>query len=201
MSAVLLAYLTFFVLAISPGPGLLGIAHMALEAGRRSAIRLALGLFAGSCVWGVAAAAGIAAVLGTVEQALIAFKIAGGVYLLWLAWRTAKAAARQDEAPIAPSPLAPFLGGVVLQLTNSKSALAWAGAIAIGLPDGAGLSDVLLLLGGCMAISIAVMLAFALLCSAEAVLDRIRRARRAVQAVFAGLFATAGVSLLVWRPA
>ncbi len=56
------------------------------------------GVISGSAVWAVAAALGISAVLVTYSNVLIFIKIAGGTYLLWLAWKSLKIAiSPQDQ--------------------------------------------------------------------------------------------------------
>jgi threonine efflux protein len=78
--------------AISPGQSFVFIARTAIAAGRAPALAATLGMAVGSCVWAVAAMLGMAVVLQQAAWAYTLLKLAGGLYLLYLAlmlWRHA----------------------------------------------------------------------------------------------------------------
>src|SRR5919198_550618 len=79
---------------MSPGQSFLFIARTAMTDGRLPALAAALGMGLGSCIWAVAAMLGIgmAVVLQQAAWAYALLKIAGGLYLIYLAimvWRHA----------------------------------------------------------------------------------------------------------------
>lgn len=96
---LLLAYSTFANGTASPGPSNLAVMATAMNAGRKSALILALGIVSGSVAWGLLAAFGLSAVLATYSGALIAMKIIGGLYLLWLAARSARSVQARSPWP------------------------------------------------------------------------------------------------------
>ncbi|MEO1458140.1 MAG: LysE family translocator [Pseudomonadota bacterium] len=203
MSALLIGYAAFVATSISPGPSVLAIMATSLAHGRAAGLRFALGVVAGSCIWGVLAASGVTAALAAAAWTLSALKIAGALYLLWLAWKSARAAASSAPRAMPSQSREPgrfFARGVALHLTNPKAILGWASIVALGLPPGAGPAEIVLLLSGCAVLSLAINLGYALAFALPPVARAYRAARRLVEAAFAGLFATAAVGLLAWRP-
>lgn len=85
-------YLVYIVATASPGPSNLAIMGVAMARGRLPALALAAGVICGSLTWATLAGLGVSAVLATYVQAIFVIKIAGGVYLLYLAWKSARAA-------------------------------------------------------------------------------------------------------------
>jgi threonine/homoserine/homoserine lactone efflux protein len=79
--------------------------------------------------WVLLIVAGLSAVLSAYAWVLTMIKIAGGFYLLWLAYKAFKsAAAKHDmEAHVISvkdsKPLTYFLRGLAIQITNPKAAL------------------------------------------------------------------------------
>ena len=84
----------FFVAAASPGPATIALASQSMGAGRRAGLAFGSGLAVGLAFWGVVAAAGMGAILQASTGALTAMKLLGGAYLLWLAYGSARSAAR-----------------------------------------------------------------------------------------------------------
>src|SRR5690606_8338126 len=74
-------------LAVMPGPGLLYLTARALAEGRAVALRCCVGSFGGGLVHVVAGSAGLSALLLASSTAFSVLKMAGGFYLLWLAWK------------------------------------------------------------------------------------------------------------------
>ncbi|HZH52239.1 MAG TPA: LysE family transporter [Microvirga sp.] len=133
---------------ISPGPNLLAVAGAALGQGRRAAFFLALGVATAIFVWVTVAAFGLAALLALYPSLLTVMKLLGGGYLLFLsikaliaAWRGGDPAFRASRADW--TPLSAWRRGLLVNLTNPKSALMWS-AVATFL-YGSGLSAPLVL--------------------------------------------------------
>jgi threonine efflux protein len=82
---VLLAYTAYFIGTASPGPSNLAIMSLAMGSGRKAAFAFALGVMSGSFSWALLASLGLSAVLATYSQLLVAVRVVGGLYLLWLA--------------------------------------------------------------------------------------------------------------------
>ena len=97
LPGILLAYATFFLAIASPGANVLAIIGTSMSVGRRSGIALALGVAAGSFGWAMLAAVGLTALLASYAAALTAIKIAGGLFLLWLSYKSFRSAASPHD--------------------------------------------------------------------------------------------------------
>lgn len=195
-------FAAFFIVAASPGPATLAVSTVSAASGRRSGMRLGCGLGLGLAFWGLVAATGLGAVLQTTTHLLAALKVAGGLYLLWLAFGSARAALRKDaprrDGAGGPSPAEGrwFMRGLVLNLSNPKAVVAWMAALSVGLGGDSGWPGLAIATGGCMAIGFAIYAAYAAAFSTSAVRRGYARARRWVDGVVAALFATAGFALV-----
>lgn len=116
---------------IASGPNLLAVAGAALGQGRRAAIFVALGVATAIFVWVALAAMGLATLLALYPSLLTAMKLLGGGYLCFLALRALRAAMRAGDPAFRTAPadwtrLGAWRRGVLVNLTNPKSALMWA---------------------------------------------------------------------------
>src|ERR1700738_682609 len=93
LHGLLLACSAFLLAIPSPGPNVLAVIGTSMSVGRKSGIALALGVAAGSFCWAMLTACGLSALLASYASALIAIKIGGGLYLLWLAYKSFRSAA------------------------------------------------------------------------------------------------------------
>jgi threonine/homoserine/homoserine lactone efflux protein len=109
----------------SPGPSTMLMIQTAAVAGRRSGLLAALAMMNGALVWAVAALFGLHVLFARFEWVYLAFRIAGAIYLVYLAvmlWRHAR-----DPMPEVSVPGAAHLSGrqgfvraLLLQLSNPK---------------------------------------------------------------------------------
>ena len=87
--AILLPFaLASFVLAVTPGPDMALYVGRAISRGRRAGLACFLGCAAGILVHTMLVAFGVAALLVAAPRLFFALKIAGALYLLWLAYAT-----------------------------------------------------------------------------------------------------------------
>lgn len=124
--------------AASPGPSFVLVARIAVADRRASGIAAALGMGLGGVVFASLALAGLIALLTRVEWLYLALRIAGGGYLLYLAWRLWRGAGQpltMGGAAEKPRSLRrAFALGLVTQLSNPKTAVVYAGIFAALLP-------------------------------------------------------------------
>lgn len=204
MNSLLVIYAAYLVAAGSPGASTMAIMNLAMQHGRRPAVLFASGIVTVSALWGIAAATGMAALLHQFPQLMTGLKVAGGLYLLWLAWKalraalTATAPHERDVTP-APSNAAPYRKGVLVHLSNPKAILAWTALLALGLGDAPPERMLLQALLGCMALSGVVFIGYAIVFSSRPIASLYLKARRAIELILAALFALAGVRLLLGR--
>jgi threonine/homoserine/homoserine lactone efflux protein len=112
--------------AVSPGPAVIMSARTGVSEGLRTGFFLAIGIGAGAVFWATLALSGLAVIFRIAPTLLWAFKIVGGLYLVWMAigmWRHAR-----DPMPIVTdtpprSAVSAFRLGLVTQLSNPKPAV------------------------------------------------------------------------------
>eukprot|EP01031_Cornospumella_fuschlensis_P024256 gene24256-29328_t len=93
---LLLMYSVYLVGTASPGPSNMTIMAVAIQRGRTPALALASGVITGSIAWGLLAGFGLATALSTWGNILVALKVAGGLYLLWLAYSAGRSALKSN---------------------------------------------------------------------------------------------------------
>lgn len=125
--------------AVSPGPAVLMSARTGVTEGLRTGFFLAIGIGLGAVIWAALALSGLAALFKVAPALLWAFKLAGGLYLIWMAvqmWRHA-ADPLPDTTGLPPrSGFSAFRLGLLTQLSNPKPAIVLS-AIFIGtVPPG-----------------------------------------------------------------
>jgi threonine/homoserine/homoserine lactone efflux protein len=193
-----LVYSAFFLAVASPGPSNLAVMATSMERGRRAGLTLALGVTTGSLTWGILAAIGVSALIVAHPGALYTIKIIGGLYLLFLAWRSARSAMQAEMPPpkAAVSGHRTYLRGYLMHLTNPKAILSWTAIIALGLRPGAPPVIVYAIIFGCLMISLLINQGYALLFSTPAMVAGYRRIRRRAEACLSAFFAFASFKLL-----
>lgn len=200
-----LAYTMFLVGMMSPGPNVLAVIGTSMAAGRREGMALALGVATGSLLWAILSLIGLTALLTVYAQALTALKIAGGLYLLWLAFKAFRSAASRHDleargiAGTQRSLLGYGLRGLTIQMTNPKAALVWIAIISLGTQNHAPVSVGLAIVIGTFILSIVLHLTYALLFSTQRMVRVYGRARRGIQAGLGVVFGFAGLRLLTAR--
>ena len=125
--------------AISPGPAVLMSARTGVTEGLRTGIFLAAGIGVGGVIWASAALFGPALVFQTAPALLWGFKIAGGLYLVWMAWGLWHSADQPLDTTETSTPrtaISAFRLGLATQLSNPKPAVLFS-AIFVGcVPPG-----------------------------------------------------------------
>jgi len=201
---LLLVYGAYGVAVASPGPSNMAIMGTAMRRGRRAGVALALGVMTGSLFWAFLAAAGISALLTSYAAALVAIKIAGGLYLLYFAYRSGKSALSAEPAGAAADErstgAALYRKGVLLHLTNPKSVLGWVAIMSLGLRPDAPADTLPAIIAGCTVIGLAIFVGYALIFSAAPMGRAYRRARRWIEGTLAVVFGYAGLRLLSAKP-
>ena len=126
MSADTLIALVLFAFAtsITPGPNNMMLFASGVNFGFRRTIPHMLGIGAGFLSLLIGVGMGLGAVLHAYPPAFIALKVAGGLYLLWIAWKIGSSRSMgEGEAKARPMT---FLGAAAFQWVNPK---AWVMAV------------------------------------------------------------------------
>ena len=130
--------------AMSPGPSFLLVARTSIAVSRIDGLATALGMGMGAMLFSIIALVGFQAVLSAIPALYTAIRIAGGAYLLVLAWRIWRGAG----APIAIQPsddgsegkpqrriwIRSCLIGLGTQVSNPKTAIVYGSIFASLLP-------------------------------------------------------------------
>lgn len=126
--------------AMTPGPSFVLVARTSMVASRIDGLFTALGMGIGAVVFAVVVLLGLQAALAAVPWLYLTLKVAGGLYLLYMAvriWRSAR------EAMVIPggakttrvSAKQSFLLGLFTQMSNPKTAIVYGGIFAALLPQ------------------------------------------------------------------
>ncbi|MFE3758255.1 LysE family translocator [Nocardia tengchongensis] len=125
-SAVLGVAAAALGLVLTPGPNMMYLVSRTVSQGRRAGLVSLGGVAVGFGVYLAAATAGITAVFAMVPALYLALKVAGALYLVYLAWKTLRpggvALFSPTELPADPARRL-FAMGLVTNLLNPKIAI------------------------------------------------------------------------------
>ncbi len=197
VASLLTVATAFFIVAASPGPATLATATVSMSSGRQNGLIFGAGLSVGLAFWGLVAATGVGAMLQASNITLVALKILGGAYLLWLAYLSTRSACqKKSELSSVVSNGSWFKRGLLLNLSNPKAVLAWMATLSLGIGDSNGIWQVILATSLCVMLGFMIYSGYALVFSTNGAMNIYARLRRWIDGVVAGLFAMAGLSLI-----
>lgn len=194
----------YFVLAASPGPNFLLITHAAASQSRRIALFIGLGVSTASVFWAALAAAGLGLVLQKMGTAYRLLQLAGGIYLLYLAW-TMLRAPRPRPTAAAPASVEAlgasqaYRRGLVSNLGNPKSLAFFGSAFASLFSADQPLALQMAAVAVVGLISIGWNVLVVLVFSTRRLRDAYQRARRVVDRVAGVILAAFGVRMILGR--
>lgn len=120
---------------ISPGPSFLITARTAVAQSRADGLKVALGLGAGTVIWSAAALLGLNAIFHAVPVLFMGMKVAGALFLLYIAWMIFRHAAEPLKIEGQGERLSnPFLKGFLTQISNPKVAVFFGSIFIAMLP-------------------------------------------------------------------
>jgi threonine/homoserine/homoserine lactone efflux protein len=127
---------------ISPGPSFLFVARTSVAVSRRAGIAASAGMGLGASIICTLALLGVRAVLAQAEWLYVTFKLLGGMYLCYLAWRLWRAgqvAMVESTEALQPPATAgtnrSFWLALATQLSNPKTLIVISGIFAALLPS------------------------------------------------------------------
>jgi threonine efflux protein len=136
-------FLALLVAFTSPGPNFMAVSSRAME-NRLAGVGTAIGISLGTAAWALFAATGVTAILKTFQHATLLVGLVGGAYLCWLGFKSLRSAwltwGTAVVATTVAGDRAVGLGsirtGLVIQLTNPKTALFWLALTSLAIrPD------------------------------------------------------------------
>ncbi|CAH0339212.1 LysE family translocator [Rhizobium sp. CECT 9324] len=181
-----------FIAAAIPGPGMTAIVARALGSGFRPTFFMGLGLILGDLVYLTAVILGLALVAKTFATAFLVIKIAGAMYLVYIAWKlwTAGLLPQSIEAQRSTHVGLSFLAGLLVTLGNPKTMLFYIALVPTLLPLAAiGIADYALLVGLTFVVLMAVLIPYILLASQARTLLKRPSALKTLNRSAAGILA------------
>ncbi|HEY5718243.1 MAG TPA: LysE family translocator [Motiliproteus sp.] len=187
------------LMGLAPGPDNLYVIAQSLQQGRRAGFWVTLGLCSGLCVHTLAVTLGLAALLATSPLAYALLKVAGALYLLYLAWQAFRAGNTQARSATTLSPGALYRRGILMNISNPKVSIFFLAFLPpFTNPDYGPLTSQLLLLGG-LFIAVTLLVFVLLAVSAASLGARLQRGRnlqRRLQQLTGLLFLALSLHLL-----
>src|SRR5262245_46472950 len=123
---------------MSPGPSFLITARTAVARSRADGIKVALGLGAGTIVWSAGALLGLSFLFHRFPWLFVGMKLAGALFLLWIAWQISRHAADPVELHEGASNANghnPLLRGFLTQISNPKVVVFYGSIFVAMLPS------------------------------------------------------------------
>lgn len=114
------------MMVCTPGPNMMYLVSRSLSQGTKAGLISLIGVGVGFVGWMLCAVCGITAMLVAVPYAYDALRIAGAIYLAWLAWSALKPGGRSPFEIRALQPDSPrklFMMGLITNLLNPKAAV------------------------------------------------------------------------------
>ena len=200
---LLLSFLAYVMGTSSPGPNILAILATSISYGKRSAVALALGIVTGSIFWGILSVFGVTFLLLQFSAALFVLQICGALYLVYLSYKSFKSALSSDfnvlERDMRSTLAQRYLEGLLVQVTNPKSAITWLTVYSIALTETASLNIALTVVLGNLFLSLIIHIGYATLFSGNIVRAFLIKNRKIIQLVISLFFIIlAGLLLVKW---
>ena len=131
----------FAAALISPGPDFILITSLALSRGRAAGVWASVGIALGSLVWAMLCVFGLGLLFGKLQGLMIAVRVCGGLYLLYLGYQLWKASLKPQTAEVQEVTVDkqrnPFVVGFVTNMTNPKALAFFTSIFAVTLPNDA----------------------------------------------------------------
>lgn len=190
--------LTLLAAMAAPGPALLYALRQSIAGGFATGVATGAGLGLVAALWTGAALLGLNAVFALVPWAYMALKVAGALYLLYVAWGLWRDARRPVADSAHPGARA-FLGGMLVNLANPKSVLFAASVLIVIFPPELGLADKALIVGNHFVVELCVYSGFALILSTPRARAGYLRVKHLADRAAALVLGALGLRLLLGR--
>ena len=190
--------LALFVAIASPGPALLMATHTSASRGRAAGVAAGVGLGLMAAIWTMMALLGLAVVFELFPMVYIGAKIAGGAYLLFLAYKMWRNASAPINARIPPAGHA-FRQGFLVNLLNPKSVLFAAAVLVAVFPAGLTVAESFVIVINHFLVEVAFYTTLAFCMSTQAVSKRYMQAKVYIDRGAAIILGALGIRLVLSR--
>ena len=190
---------TLIVAILSPGPAMLVALRSTLSQGRRAGFMTGVGLGTMAAIWTLFALLGLESIFRLFPWAYVTLKTIGALYLIWLAYKTWRAA----KTPISAESTLPdrraFLTGLSVNLANPKSVLFASAVLLVIFPQNMSASEKAFVVLNHFCIELTFYAAFALLLSTRRSKNGYLRLKPIFDRVTALVLGALGIRLLLDR--
>lgn len=190
---LLLGWSIILVAVASPGPAVALILGVGASRGRAPAMALVAGIGLSSFLWATLTALGLAALFAAYAELILVARIAGALFMAYLAYTAFKTALAPPELTPKDLPAkflrAYALSGFIMQVSNPKAIFFWLAVASVGGVGDAPAGIVALFILGCVVLSVTGHGLYALLLSSAPVRAGYAKARRWIEASLGSLFA------------
>lgn len=203
LPGLFLVYAAFGVGLLTPGPNVLAVIATSMTVDRKSGMALASGVACGTFLWSALTVMGLATLLVKFSFLMFYLKIAGGLYLLWLAFKVLKSAMSAKTTLIHPdqdpqkTQMRYLVRGILVQMSNPKAALAWFAILPLCIDASAPPWVWAAVVIGTTLMSIAGHFFYAIAFSTPSAIAAYKKGQRVVESAIGGFFAFAGLKLLL----
>ena len=182
----------------SPGAALLYCIKTCVSAGRIAGLATGAGLGTAAALWTLAALLGLESLFTLFPWTYTTLKVAGALYLIWIAVQTW----RHARDPIGESPTPKgraFLSGLLVNAGNPKSMLFAAAVIVVVFPQGLTAPQIALIVANHLALEIAFYGILAVLLTSASARRGYLGAKPILDRIAASLLGALGLRLLIER--
>ena len=190
--------IALLVAIASPGPALLMATHTSVSRGRAAGVVAGVGLGLMAAIWTLMALLGLAVVFELFPTVYIAAKIAGGAYLLYLAYKMWRNASAPINGRIPPARHA-FRQGFLVNLLNPKSVLFAAAVLVAVFPAGLSIAESFVIVVNHFLVEVAFYTSLAFCMSTQAVSKRYMTAKAYIDRGAAIILGALGIRLVASR--
>lgn len=180
----------------SPGAAFLVAVRTSISAGRAAGLATGLGLASAAVLWTLAAFLGLEVIFRLFPWTYAVLKVAGALYLIYLAiqtWRHARAPLGEATLPRTRA----YLTGALVNLGNPKSMLFAAAVIIVVFPQGLAPAEVAVVLANHFALEVIFYSAVALLLSGQHARNGYLRLKPVFDRIAATLLGALGLRLIL----
>lgn len=200
LASLLLFAGVYFAAVATPGPGMAALVGRVIAHGLKGIAPFIAGYVVGDLIWLFMASTGLSVLAHEFSGVLLAVRVAGALYLLYIAWgllRTAPTLAPDARPPEATVGMRAFLGSLSLTIGNPKVIVFFLSILPLALDlDKLDIGNLLLVAAIAVVVLSGTLLAYALAA------DRVRgwlverRAVKLIRRATAGLMASVALAIL-----
>ena len=185
---------------LAPGPNMLAVMTASLTLGRTHGLATGFGLACGALIWAILAVLGVAVLFDLFPKAVIAIKLAGAGYLVWLGLKSIRAARKHNDTISLPKAheralKQSFQSGFIVSMTNPKAALFFGSVMTAFIPATASNWFLAVVVAICGLLAVVLHSITATVFSTNAAVEVFRRFQTAISYAFGVTFVGLGGSI------